>query len=401
MMKERFWASFLLMLCAVSLARHMPPGAAEASPRPAGTVRVVFIGDIMAHAEQLEGARRGASWDFSPQFRRVKPLFHDALAAGNLETVFAGERKKFAGYPSFNTPDELASAVLGMGVSVVTLANNHILDRGVSGAKRTTEVLDEAGISWTGLAYGGVKPNEALLVEYGGLRWAFVNFSYGSNTPFKSSASGDVSSEDVYLNIISDEAVKRGLESARALSPDMTAAFFHWGNEYQFVPTKRAREIASLCVEGGANIVIGTHPHVLQPIEVTSSDAGYALVAYSLGNFVSHQRAKPRERSVVLAVDVARDGERARISRVSVAPTWVSSTGQRGHRLIEVVYAGSSDRFNHAGLNADSLRSSRIAGAAAIDFLGAAKSPDAEGFYTIWDESSPDILPKSRRKTPE
>jgi poly-gamma-glutamate synthesis protein (capsule biosynthesis protein) len=385
---------FTLFLLAAIIVSPPSAGSQEAS---GDVTRIIFIGDIMAHAEQIEGAKRGKSWDFSPQFRRVKPLFDNALTVGNLETVFAGADRKFAGYPSFNTPDELVSALGDIGVKVVTLANNHILDRGASGAKRTMEVLDEAGISWTGLAHGEVKPNEALLVEYDGLRLAFVDFTYGSNAPFKSAASGDV-----YLNVISDSAVMSGLESARALSPDVTAAFFHWGNEYHFVPTKRAREIASLCVSEGADLVIGTHPHVLQPMEVVSSDARYALVAYSLGNFVSHQRTKPRERSVVLAVDVRSDGPgSARISSVSVAPTWVSSTGQKGHRLIEVVYAGSGARFNHAGLNAKSLASARAAGTAVIDFLGAAESPNADGFYTMWDESSPDILPESRRKTPE
>ncbi|MDR1916669.1 MAG: CapA family protein, partial [Synergistaceae bacterium] len=269
--------------------------------------------------------------------------------------------------------------------------------------RRTAEVLDDAGISWTGLAYGDVKPNEALVVDYSGLRFAFINFTYGSNMPVKSITSAEPGSGDVHLNVISNNAVLEGLKSARESNADVIVASFHWGNEYQFVPSKRVREIASLCVEGGADLVIGTHPHVLQPIEVVSADFGRrALVAYSLGNFVSHQRTKPRERSVVLAVDVEKNAdERARISRVSVAPVWVSAVGRKGRKRIEVVYAGSSDRFNHAGLNADSLKSARSAGASVIEFLGAAASPDIEGFYTVWDEASRDVLPKSRSKTPE
>jgi len=347
----------------------------------------------MTHAEQLERARVAEAWDFSPQFRRVKPLFNNALAVGNLETVFAGG-KDFTGYPAFNTPDELALALADLGVDVLTLANNHILDKGASGAARTTMVLDDAGIQWTGLGYGEIGSNEALTVEYGGVRWAFVSYSYASNRVLTYS--------EVHLNTISDAAVTAGLHNARLSSPDVIVACFHWGNEYQFIPTKRQREIAALCLKNGATLVIGTHPHVLQPIEVVSSDLGYRVVAYSLGNFISYQRTLPRERSVIMAVDFDRSPRGGfRISRVSVAPTWVSVTRGRGGRLIEVVYAGESTRFNHAGFEAASLLRAKTAGKAVLDFLGARGDADDEGFYTIWDAAYPDILPKSGRKSPQ
>ena len=362
---------------------------------PEQRARVLFVGDVMAHNEQLEAARRGTSWDFAPQFRRVKPLFDDALVVGNLETVLAGEKRGFAGYPSFNTPDELTEALVGLGVDIVTLANNHILDRGASGAARTIEVLDSADILWTGLGSGDIGPNEALTVEYAGLRWAFLSYSYGSNRILASS--------DVHLNTISDAAIKDGFVHARLSSPDIMVACLHWGNEYQFTPTKRQREIAELCINQGADLVIGTHPHVLQPMEMASSDRGYHLVAYSLGNFVSYQRTLPRERSVVLAVDVEKiSGDaKPRISRISVAPTWVSARRVKGKRLVEVVYAGESTRFNHAGLPPAELKTARGAGRMVLDFLGTVGSADEEGFYTLWDVVSADVLPERRRKTPQ
>jgi poly-gamma-glutamate synthesis protein (capsule biosynthesis protein) len=149
-------------------------------------------------------------------------------------------------------------------------------------------------------------------------------------------------------------------------------------------------------------MVIGTHPHVLQPIEVISSDRGRALVAYSLGNFVSNQRTLPRERSVVLAVDVEKKpGGGAAISRVSVAPTWVSSTRQSGRRRFQIVYGGTGGPFNHEGLSPAELGKARSAGSAVLDFLGAESDPDGMGFYALWDATSPDVLPESRRKSPE
>jgi poly-gamma-glutamate synthesis protein (capsule biosynthesis protein) len=360
------------------------------------SARVIFIGDIMAHAEQIEAASADAAWDFKPQFRRVKPLFENALVVGNLETVFAGRERKFTGYPMFNTPDELAEALVDLGVNLVTLANNHIFDRKSSGAARTTEVLESYGIEWTGLGLGETGLDEPKIVEYAGLRWAFLNYTYGSNTPLKSS--GDA----VRLNVISEDAIKKGLAAARAASPDIIAACYHWGNEYQFVPTERQRKIASLSVSGGADLVIGTHPHVLQPAEIISSDKGYGLVAYSLGNFVSFQRTPPRERSVILAVDIVKpDGERAVISRVSVAPVRVSYRKLLGRRRLEVVYAGKGGRFNHAGLPVEELGNARQAGSAVLEFMGANAVPDEDGFYTLWSRDAPDTLPKGGRKTPQ
>jgi poly-gamma-glutamate synthesis protein (capsule biosynthesis protein) len=325
----------------------------------------------------------------------VKPLFWKALAVGNLETVFAGESHEFEGYPVFNTPDELASALADMEMDIVTLANNHILDLGHGAAGRTADVLDGAGIFWTGLS-AQEDPDEPLVVEYAGLRWAFVNFSYGSNN--KASPSPD----DPRLNLITEEAVVSALERAASYEPDVTVACLHWGFEYQYSPAQSQRKLAALCVQNGADIVVGSHPHVLQPLEITSGDKGYAAVAYSLGNFISFQRSAPCERSVVLAVEVEKnDGERARISRVSAAPTWVSARDADGGRKIEIVYAGTGGPFNHSGLPETELASARHAGERVLEFLGASAEADKDGFYTLWDAASPDVTPRSARETPE
>ena len=375
------WASLLCSPFPFASVRSAEDGTIRA--------RAVFIGDIMVHAQQLEAARLGESWDFKPHFRRVRPLLERSLSVGNLETVFAGEAEAYAGYPTFNTPDELAPALVNLGIDAVMLANNHILDQGLDAALRTTKVLDDAGISWTGLTPRSAdNPGEPLVVEYGGLKWAFVNYAYGSNTPIQ-----PVKSEDLRLNLLSDFAIASGLARAAACEPDVTVAFFHWGVEYQIFPSRDQRRVAAFCLKNGANLVIGTHPHVLQPIEVTDSEGGPSVVAYSLGNFVSFQRTLPRERSVVLAIDVEKEpGERARVSRVSVAPTWVSARRENGRRKVEVVYAGSGGPFNHAGLPAGEVARARKIGKEVLDFLGVRTNPDPDGFYTLWETASPDRI---------
>gem|GEM_PF-1249331 len=378
--------------------RAISINALPGSPRPASEIRAraVFIGDIMVHDQQLVAARDGTSWDFKPHFHRVKPLFQGSLAVGNLETVLAGEQKRFAGYPAFNTPDELASALVDLGINIVMLANNHILDQGLEAALRTTKVLDEAGLLWTGLSPQD-DPNAPLVMEHGGLRWAFVNYSYGSNIPRK-----PAKPEDLALNLMSDEAIISGLRRAAAHEPDITVAFFHWGPEYQLAPSKSQRRAAALCLENGADLVIGAHPHVLQPIEMASSDKGRTVVAYSLGNFVSFQRTKPRERSVALAVDIEKTpGGRAAVTRVGVAPTWVSTRIENGRRKVEVMYGGGGEGlFDNEGLPEGEFLAAQRAGREALDFLGASEEPDGEGFYTLWEAAAADIPPQSRRAKP-
>jgi poly-gamma-glutamate synthesis protein (capsule biosynthesis protein) len=384
--RKKLFAAVLSALCALFFA--WDAGASE-------RVRLIFIGDIMAHVEQLEAAKRGESWDFAPQFRRVKPLLEGAFVTGNFETVMAGEKSKYTGYPMFNTPDALADALKDAGVNAVTLATNHILDRREAGAERTAAVLDDAGIFWTGLRRGNAA-HKPLVTEYAGLKLAILNYSYGSNVP-----ASKILSPDIRLNVISRDAVLEGLSAARALSPDLVITCFHWGNEYQFKPTKAMRDTARLCLENGADLIIGTHPHVLQPIEVVTDENGTKLIAWSLGNFVSNQRTTPRERSVVMAVDVEKAGGETVIKRVSVAPTWVLSRRHDHHRLFEVVYAGEGGRFNHAGLPQTELKRARAAGKHALEFLGAREEPDGDGFYTLWDAASPDILPDGKLKSPK
>lgn len=385
------------LFCFLAIGLFCRAGEIQADTR----ARVIFIGDVMAHQEQIDGARSSDLWDFSHQFRSVKPLFKDAMTVANLETVFAGEKSGFAGYPSFNAPDELALALSDLGVHIVTLANNHILDRGESAAARTSKVLDEAGIMWTGLGSGSDKdPGGPLVVEYAGLKWAFVNYSYGSNNPQKSRSISD--DDRIFLNTISSESITEGLSAAREAGSDIVVACLHWGNEYQFDPTARQREVAALCVKNGADLVIGTHPHVLQPVEIRSSDRGYAVIAYSLGNFISYQRTTPRERSIILAVDVEKkSGKSAGISRVLVAPTRVSATGPSGRRKIIVVYAGDRDLPGADDLPEAELRRARTIGRNVLDFLGASDTAGDDGFYSLWDAADPAALPEGRRKSPE
>ena len=363
--------------------------------------RFIFIGDIMAHKQQLDAAYHKGTYDFSPQFRRIRPMLENSFLIGNLETTFSGTGKKlrYAGYPMFNTPDSLAENLKDLNIDLLTLANNHILDRGAAGARRTVEVLNDLDLKWIGLGIDDVPENDAIVLENDGIRAAFINHSYGSNLYPKSS--------DVQLNIISEENIAESLERAKNLSPDIIIACFHWGNEYHFSPSIHQKRAAECAFNNGADLIIGTHPHVLQPVEirVSSIDNSVKAVAWSLGNFVSFQRTQPRERTCILAVEFVKNDDygRTRISKISVAPLYVVAPGQK---RTEVTYAGTDENIinelDFDGLTGNQIEKLRLIGRNVLDFLGAdIEESDEYGFYTVWSEFSPDVLPKSRRKSPK
>ena len=359
--------------------------------------RFIFIGDIMVHDQQLDAAKRkGGTYDFSPSFRRIKPLLKDAFLVGNLETVFAGTGKKlkYAGFPLFNTPDVFTENLTGdLEVDLLSLANNHIFDRGASGARRTTEVLDSADIAWIGLGVGDIPSNDAILLENNGVRVAFINHSYGSNEWPKPS--------DVHLNVISEADIEQSMARAKSLSPDVIIALFHWGNEYHHNPNVHQKKAADTAFTNGASLIVGTHPHVLQPVEVRIESDEVRAVAWSLGNFVSFQRTLPRERSVILSAEFVKDDDGTRLAGLGIAPLYVIAPGSK---RTEVTYAGNDETLIEAldfsGLSKSQIINLRSIGRSVIEFLGARKETDEYGFNILWREESPDVLPKSRKKSP-
>ena len=360
--------------------------------------RFLFIGDIMVHDQQLDAAKRkDGTYDFSASFRRVRPLFRDSFLVGNLETVFAGTGKKlrYAGFPFFNTPDVFTENLShDLGVDLLSLANNHIFDRGPSGARRTAEILDSADIPWIGLGLDDVPPNDAIALDNNGIRAAFINHTYGSNEWPKSS--------DVHLNVISSTDIAGSMARARALSPDVIIALFHWGNEYHHQPNVHQKRAADVAFSEGASLIVGTHPHVLQPVEVIVSGDEVKAVAWSLGNFVSFQRTLPRERSMILSAEFVKDDEgRTRLVALGAVPLYVVAPGSK---RTEVTYAGTDEgiieALDFSGLSKQQVSNTRSIGHAVLEFLGAQKAVDEYGFNVLWREESPEVLPKPKRKTP-
>jgi len=328
-------------------------------------VRLIFTGDIMMHVQQLEAAESGSgNYDFAPMFENICGLLRGDLVIGNLETTFAGEKRGYSGYPAFSTPDELADQLRVIGFNVLLLANNHIYDKGVSGLTRTIEELDSRGFFHTGAwsITDGSENISPLLIEIKGVKVGIFNYSYGSNVPINKKMQASS-----HLNIIDESSIRDDIKYLRDNGADFIIAAFHWGNEYQPQPSKRQRELAKMCFEEGVDIIIGTHPHVLQPIDIFELNGKVRMAAYSLGNFVSYQRTRPRERSVILAVNISSADSGVTISDISVAPIYVQVIGRGKSRVVQVVPA--------SGETEESI----------LEFLNVPAQEDSNGFYFLYD----------------
>ena len=310
-MLSRFISAFWLFLIAASCLV-----SGQASAR---SVRLVFTGDIMVHDTQLAAARLKGSgvYDFDYQFELAAPFLLGDAVIGNLETVLAGEKRRFTGYPDFNSPDTLAHSLRTAGFDTLMLANNHSFDRGSSGAQRTAEVLREHGFALAGLS---VTP--PLLLELDGMRVGVVNATYGTNgQPPKGK-------DAVKVDIIRQEWLISSIRELRRRGADCVVACLHWGEEYKPAPNATQKKQAEWCFEAGADFVVGSHPHILQPVEFSKDGR---LVFWSMGNFVSGQRTLPRERTIIAAVDVAMSPTGVcRIEAVGVVPAAVLKVPVKG-----------------------------------------------------------------------
>ena len=304
---------------------------------PADTVTICIIGDVMLHSAQIENcfSRYAATdhkadpaesghYDFSPCFSEIRTLLEDAdICAANMEFTLAGP--PYSGYPAFCAPDSYAGYAADCGVDIFLTANNHILDKGASGALRTLEVyggMKERGILDTGCFADSVSMQERypLIVEKKGLRIAFVNFTYGTNV------SADSGFPAVCL--MDREKIASAMEKARK-EADVIIALPHWGTEYALKHSAGQEEMAEFLVRRGADAVIGSHPHVVQDTGIIKAlDGDYVPVIYSTGNIISNMSADNTQIGLVVTVPVVRymDGE-ARLCEPEFTFTWCSLPG--------------------------------------------------------------------------
>jgi poly-gamma-glutamate capsule biosynthesis protein CapA/YwtB (metallophosphatase superfamily) len=260
---------------------------------------LLFLGDIMQHDSQIADAynAKNGTYDYRECFQHIRPYIEGVdLAIGNLEVTLAG--RPYKGYPQFSAPDELLVALKDLGLDVLVTANNHCVDRGKAGVDRTIAMLDSFNIPHTGTFRNQAEKNKLhpLIVERQGFRLAILNYTYGTN--------GLPVTRPNIVNLLDTAMMRKDLEKAVSMKPDVIIVFPHWGTEYLSLPSSTQKAITELCFRYGARLVIGAHPHVLQPMEWRKSKD--QLVAYSLGNFVSGQRKRYTDGGAMIRIELGK-----------------------------------------------------------------------------------------------
>ena len=283
-------------------------------------VSFLFLGDIMGHDTQIKTGfnKEDSTYNYEEYFEYLKPLFkaRDFVIA-NFEVTLAGEPIK--GYPQFSSPDELAYDCKNAGIDFFASANNHCCDRGAKGIIRTINVLDMMDIPHTGTFKSAKDRDEKypVVLEKNGIRIALLNYTYGTN--------GLLVPKGLVVNLTDKDQIEKDLKKAQTMGVDKILVFMHWGKEYQTEPNHEQEELAEFIFAKGADIIIGSHPHVIQKMIWTkkSDEKKEHLIAYSLGNFVSNQRKRYTDGGAMISFTLAKTGNEVSIKEAGYFLNWV------------------------------------------------------------------------------
>lgn len=293
---------------------------------------IAAVGDILMWRQQVESARIPGtqSYSFTDMFAPVASFLQGAdLTIGNLETTFSGRTQPYqigsarTGYPRFNCPDELARDLRQAGFDVLTTVNNHCLDGGPEGLLRTLDLLDQHQIAHTGTYRNEQEASSYLIREVNGIRIGILAYTYGTNKQ-------QVPADSPWLvNLLDQTVIERDISRLRP-EVDLLILCLHFGVEFRFTPTQKQRILAQRFLERGADVILGAHPHVLQPVVtpiITTPDGRKkrTLVAYSLGNFTSEKMLTfdQSQCGAILRFAVEKNEQgQTNITEISVVPTY-------------------------------------------------------------------------------
>lgn len=289
------------------------------------TLRLIFAGDIMGHTPQIKSAEvvPNKTYNYEPCFRYVKPLLEQAdLAIGNLELTLPG-KGPYTGYPMFRSPDALAEALKNAGFDILVTANNHSNDARGAGVTNTIETLRKNGFQHTG-TFRNQRERDAyypLMVYKDGFKIAILNYTYGTN--------GIPTETPTIVNLIDTVQIRKDLDEALARKPHYIIAIMHWGLEYQLTENAEQRALARFIIRHGADMIIGAHPHVVQPtrmesVKMPDGSTKEALVVYSLGNFISNQRQAHTDGGLLYQVELlkTKGNPKPRLGAHGYIPIW-------------------------------------------------------------------------------
>lgn len=310
------------------------------------TITISVVGDLMCHSPQFEYAKVGNdSFDFDPVYRNVKKYLESSdFTFGNLETVTAGrENGGYSGYPFFNTPSSYISALKNIGVDLLVTANNHSLDRSEKGIRKTINEIINRNINYTGTFTSQMDRDSIRIFDIKGVKFAVLAYSYGTNgNPIPKG-------KNYLINLIDFDLIEKDIRTARNLGAELVLVNYHFGEEYKREPVQFQKEVVNKTIELGADIIIGGHPHVLQPVNFYKTNNTYldsGFVAYSMGNFFSNQRKRHTDTGMILTIQIKKNflNNKFEIEKVDYLPTWVfKGNTKNGNEFVLLPAVGYED----------------------------------------------------------
>lgn len=289
-------------------------------------VSFLFAGDAMQHQSQIDAGKTSAGYDYISCFKHIKDSVRAAdLAIVNLEVTHAG--KPYSGYPNFCAPDEFSYALKDTGFDIFLTANNHSLDKHKKGLERTLTVLDSLKVKHTGTFVNEEKRDiyYPLMIIKNGIRIAILNYTYGTN--------GIKAQSPNVINYIDRKQILNDIDAAKIMKADIIVANMHWGLEYKLQPDKEQKDLADFLIQHGVKLVIGSHPHVVQPIDIRRDSGGEieAVVVYSLSNFISAMRIVNATGGLMVNIDISQEEDKpVKIDRCDYSLVWVNKKEKNG-----------------------------------------------------------------------
>lgn len=311
----------------------------SASPVPRETrakITLSAVGDILIHDSVYKDAYKkgqGKTYHFDPMFARVKSLMEQAdITFANQESIAGGAEIGLSSYPMFNSPFQISDTLQQAGVDIVSMANNHTLDRKEQAILNAIGYYEKIGLPYVGAYKDEEDRNKIRVLEKNGVKVAFLAFTYGTNG--LTAPQG----KEYLVNYIDKDRIRQEISKAKQQA-DVVVLSLHFGIEYQMNPNEEQKELAKFAVKKGADIILGHHPHVLQPAEwVEREDGTKGFVVYSLGNFLAAQKELDTLIGGILTLHIEKieRGDKISISiqNPSFIPTYISYKNWREYSVI-------------------------------------------------------------------
>ena len=267
---------------------------------------LLFVGDAMQHQAQIDKAfELGERKEYSYEgcFDLIAPEITNAdYAVCNLEVPLGGG-PDYSGYPCFNAPDSFAEALKSAGFDMMLTANNHCLDRRDKAAKRTLVFLDSLGIDHIGTYKDSLQRKEKIpfIKDINGFKIGFLNYTYGTN--------GILPKDGTEICLIDTIKIKEEIQKTREAGAEIIVAAMHWGIEYVLIENQIQRNLADFLSAQGVELIIGGHPHVIQPMkrEYNKKTNKETLTVFSLGNFISNMKTADTRGGAMIKIKLSRD----------------------------------------------------------------------------------------------